>query len=493
MTTYYISENGGAANKAASTAVLGMSIAVHNAETFAAGDIIIAFDDGGAITSRIIPPSSGSAGNPITYEMAAIECNPSTGGAFLLTNIDYVTVNDVNGNGNGDDAYCECSGTAGAGTAGEITNILNNPRILSNGGGTNTDCDGISLNDTARLIVNNPYIRDCFNTSAPTTGSHQALTAHTDSVLVANNVDIDNVTAWCVNTSNARITVNGGSMSGAKQATLESGSNVTADGRMTVINVTMTNNQGARPPAGTSTASANAMITIIGGSWVANAAASQANNRNVVTFLNVTFISTDNTLASFEHHTITTGLTNVIGCNFGEWASNSGYTWRIESGHMNFEANTVVSADLPSGRFLTADSAAGASMTVKGGYMGQIIDVTGQGFIWLRGTAVGNVDIEYVVFGGASVFSERLIDNDGVINRLVGNKFINITNVIDTAGGGSVTTQYGNDSINSETVDIDLLEDEITVSSLIAQAQSASGASSGRPQRAKILYPGKMA
>ena len=72
MATYYVAEGGTAANKAAATgdgdASTFMSVTRHNDdETFSGLDIIVLSSYGGAITDIVIPPSSGSAGSPITY------------------------------------------------------------------------------------------------------------------------------------------------------------------------------------------------------------------------------------------------------------------------------------------------------------------------------------------------------------------------------------------------------------------------------------------
>src|SRR3990172_5515404 len=76
MTTYYIRADGTAANKGAasgpgSTQSACMNIAVHNGETFSAGDIIKLCDDGGIFRGAIVPPSAGSVGSPIVYEPEA--------------------------------------------------------------------------------------------------------------------------------------------------------------------------------------------------------------------------------------------------------------------------------------------------------------------------------------------------------------------------------------------------------------------------------------
>lgn len=71
--TYYMRTDGTAANKAAatgpgSTQANCMNEATHNGETFAAGDTIVLCDDGGVFDGKIVPPTSGSSGNEITYE-----------------------------------------------------------------------------------------------------------------------------------------------------------------------------------------------------------------------------------------------------------------------------------------------------------------------------------------------------------------------------------------------------------------------------------------
>lgn len=74
MADYTMRADGTAANKAAALdgdpAVQAecMSVATHNAETFSAGDAIQLADTGGIYRAKVIVPSSGSVGSPITYE-----------------------------------------------------------------------------------------------------------------------------------------------------------------------------------------------------------------------------------------------------------------------------------------------------------------------------------------------------------------------------------------------------------------------------------------
>ena len=72
---YWLAEGGSAGSKEASSACNdAMSVAVHNGETFAAGDTIYLCDDGGTIDSEIVPPSSGTDNsNRITYGAASGE------------------------------------------------------------------------------------------------------------------------------------------------------------------------------------------------------------------------------------------------------------------------------------------------------------------------------------------------------------------------------------------------------------------------------------
>jgi len=69
--TYYIRADG-TAEKAVATdpdaANSSMSVATHNAATFAAGDTIRISDQGGVIRATLIPPTDGAEGNVITYE-----------------------------------------------------------------------------------------------------------------------------------------------------------------------------------------------------------------------------------------------------------------------------------------------------------------------------------------------------------------------------------------------------------------------------------------
>ena len=73
MATYYVAEGGTATDQAKENATSGtypggcLSVAGHNAETFAAGDTINVKSDGGVVRAQLTTPSPGSSGNRITY------------------------------------------------------------------------------------------------------------------------------------------------------------------------------------------------------------------------------------------------------------------------------------------------------------------------------------------------------------------------------------------------------------------------------------------
>ena len=78
--------DGSAANKAAATsdaaAATSMSRAVHNGETFSAGDTVVISDAGEEYGGGIIPPSSGTLGNKINYTASG---TPIANGYQLIT------------------------------------------------------------------------------------------------------------------------------------------------------------------------------------------------------------------------------------------------------------------------------------------------------------------------------------------------------------------------------------------------------------------------
>jgi len=90
VATYYVAEGGTAANKAAATSGTYpggcMSPAVHNGETFSAGDSVLFSDEGGVIRATITPPTSGTSGvgEEITYGVKSGD-SPEISGADVIT------------------------------------------------------------------------------------------------------------------------------------------------------------------------------------------------------------------------------------------------------------------------------------------------------------------------------------------------------------------------------------------------------------------------
>ena len=120
-TTYYMRSDGTAANKAAATgcgsASTAMSESKHNSESFSAGDEIHMCDTGGNYTSQIVPPSSGSAGNYITYKNASgdspnIDMGGSSNSAMHIEGKDYIIVDGIEMQDSADSGALEFVGGA---------------------------------------------------------------------------------------------------------------------------------------------------------------------------------------------------------------------------------------------------------------------------------------------------------------------------------------------------------------------------------------------
>lgn len=84
--TYYVTQAGSGAGNGSSYAD-SMSVAAHNAGSFSAGDTIYLCDN---ITSQVVPPSSGSAGNRIVYDGAC-------GGHQAHTYVSTIAINSTAG------------------------------------------------------------------------------------------------------------------------------------------------------------------------------------------------------------------------------------------------------------------------------------------------------------------------------------------------------------------------------------------------------------
>ena len=89
--TYFVANGGAALTKEAATSGTYpggcMSVTVHNGENFAPGDTIVVIDAGGVYKAIITPPSSGSAGNLITYQASGspvVDCADTYSGAWTI-------------------------------------------------------------------------------------------------------------------------------------------------------------------------------------------------------------------------------------------------------------------------------------------------------------------------------------------------------------------------------------------------------------------------
>lgn len=82
-TVYYVSNAGSDANNGTSTGTSWQTIAKVNAQTFAAGDQIL-FKAGDTWNEKLIPPSSGTAANPITFGAYSTGLKPTITGLQSL-------------------------------------------------------------------------------------------------------------------------------------------------------------------------------------------------------------------------------------------------------------------------------------------------------------------------------------------------------------------------------------------------------------------------
>ena len=161
MATYYVAEGGTAANKAAATSGTYpggcMSPAVHNGETFSAGDFVLFSDEGGPIRATVVVPSSGSSGSPITYSAKSGD-SPIIYGSEDLTSAAYKWT--ASGSGT-NEYYLEASGggTPGISEPDEYQVFIDGARMVEGTIGSLADHEWVwGNNDT--LGYNTVYIAD---------------------------------------------------------------------------------------------------------------------------------------------------------------------------------------------------------------------------------------------------------------------------------------------------------------------------------------------
>ena len=91
-TTYYVSSSlGNDTNNGTATATPWQTIAKVNAQTFAAGDSIL-FRRGDTWNESLVPPSSGSSGNPITFDAYGAGAPPNFTGYYAVPTSAWVHV-----------------------------------------------------------------------------------------------------------------------------------------------------------------------------------------------------------------------------------------------------------------------------------------------------------------------------------------------------------------------------------------------------------------
>jgi hypothetical protein len=191
MGVYYLRADGTAAVKASAVGPPGdrsrcMSVAVHNRESFAPGDLILLSDQGGTFRQQLTPPSSGDGAADVTYaavtgEKPLIDVSGSTTreNAIQVRNRDHLTIRGIELMGSGGAAAFlvnGASGTSGYGITVRDVDILSNFGASDFGG----NHDGFSVSDTAQVSFADVTADKCRANPADS-GSHQCFTAHMSS------------------------------------------------------------------------------------------------------------------------------------------------------------------------------------------------------------------------------------------------------------------------------------------------------------------------
>lgn len=488
---YYVTQTGSGLGDG-STQANAASVSTFNAETgIPAGDTVYF---SGTLTTGVNPSAStnGSSGSPIIFDFSGADSQPAGASALRFSNAnDWITVTNISGDGNGDYAFINVDGTSGSngGATDDITIIFNTPIVNSNNGGGNSNCDGLSLGSSvassARAIFNNPYVRDCYNSSV-LDGGDQAITVHESSRGVFNNVDIANCAVWAVNTESSYCLINGGTMTDALFETISMGGTTTNSHRTIVIDVTMTNNQGAKHPQGTN--ATDASLLIYGGSYTyTGTTAAQATNRGIVLFDNVTFDLSDpgNT---FSYFSSVGGTTLFRNCDFGNISSGLGanaYFLRVDSGRMYLEDCIVDSFTATTGSpyFFTIDGENGNEGAIRGCTLTEMANVND--IVWNRsGVGTSTLYFDDNKITSAATIANVVIDNDAAVETFNRNLIVNRSSVVV---GTAPVEAYGNNGVDSATLatlgGVDLTSEEVDVDAILAASAPSTTSTSGGRRR----------
>ena len=174
MAAYYVAQGGTAADKGDATTGTYpggcMSVAVHNGETFAAGDTIYLSDEGGDFvgtgTYVFNVPSSGSSGSPITYAAKDGDTPVIDGADDLTTAAHLWTESSTSG-----EFYVRTSGGGDASIVDPQAIKMGSTYVIVEGysAGSLNDLEA-AFGDNDGLGYNTLYVRDDTNGNPETSG-----------------------------------------------------------------------------------------------------------------------------------------------------------------------------------------------------------------------------------------------------------------------------------------------------------------------------------
>lgn len=140
-TTYYVTQSGSGDGLSYENS---MSVSAHNADTFLGNDVIYLCD---TITSKVVPPNSGSSGSPITYRgdypshtaLLQPSSGSTSGAAMDLSGLSYITLYN------------------------ETTRAVMDRQVTSGGPDDLSNANLLYVSNTSNIVVDNWEFRRDYN------------------------------------------------------------------------------------------------------------------------------------------------------------------------------------------------------------------------------------------------------------------------------------------------------------------------------------------
>jgi hypothetical protein len=209
-----------------------MSIYKFYSTNFEAGDIISFISDSGPLNAQLKIDGSkffGTQENPIlirgingvaTVDVSGSCCQATA--AILAHGVNHLKVEDfaVIGNGGESAVFILNSGSADDGFTVELKNVS----VLSNSGPMQVDHDGFDISFNSEVVLYSPSTSGTRPENFDD-GSHQSITAHSDSQVVVYDAYLTDTNYWAVVVDNSTITFAGGVFRNSHVGSFAIGSN----------------------------------------------------------------------------------------------------------------------------------------------------------------------------------------------------------------------------------------------------------------------------